>query len=116
MFSKPDLLLYLTAEPFDYPRSEWASNLRAIGPGLWAPPSDAPKWIDELPHPRVLVSVSTELQEDGEIIKTALKALANEKGSVIVTTAALDPEKFVASHDLDAYYQISAPCFSRSKG
>ena len=99
LFSKPDLLLYLTSEPFDYPRSEWPSNLRAIGPGLWAPPSNAPKWIDELPHPRVLVSVSTELQEDGDIIKTAIKALANEKGSVIVTTSALDPTEFDSSND-----------------
>jgi MGT family glycosyltransferase len=99
LFSKPDLLLYLTAEPFEYPRAEWPSNLRSIGPGLWAPPSEAPEWIDELPHPRVLVSVSTERQNDGKIIKTAIEALSNEKGSVIITTAALDPEQFVASHD-----------------
>ena len=99
LFSKPDLLLYLTAEPFEYSRAKWPSNLQSIGPGLWAPQGEAPEWIDELPHPRVLVNVSTELQEDGEIIKTAIQGLANEKGSVIITTAALDPGQFVASND-----------------
>ncbi len=99
LFSRPDLLLYLTAEPFEYPRKEWPSNLEAVGPGLWAPPSEDPKWIDELPRPRILVSVSTELQEDGKIINTALEALSDREGSVIVTTAALDPKSFVASND-----------------
>lgn len=99
LFSKPDILLYLSAEPFEYKRRDWPSNLHAIGPGLWAPPNNVPKWISELPHPRVLVSVSTELQEDGKIIETALQALKNEKGSVIVTTAALDPEQFIGAND-----------------
>lgn len=65
LFHRPDLLLYRTAEPFEYRRSVWPSNIQAIGPGLWAPPSDPPDWLDEFPHPRVLVSVSTEFQEDG---------------------------------------------------
>jgi MGT family glycosyltransferase len=99
LFSKPDVLIYLTAEPFEYPRKKWPSNIVATGPGKWAPPSKVPSWIDELPHPRVLVSVSTELQEDGEIINTALKALENEEGSIIVTTSALEPENFVALHE-----------------
>jgi len=99
LFHRPDLLLYRTAEPFEYPRSVWPANIQAIGPGLWAPPSDPPDWLDDLPHPRILVSVSTELQEDGAIVETALHALQDEPGSVIVTTAALDPEKFVVPHD-----------------
>lgn len=96
LFRRPDLLLYRTAEPFDYPRSDWPENLRAIGPGLWAPPGEAPPWLGELERPRVLVSVSTELQEDGAIIETALEALADAPGTVIVTTAALDPARFQA--------------------
>lgn len=99
LFLRPDVLLYRTAEPFDYPRSAWPSNVHAIGPGLWAPPGDAPAWLDDLPSPRTLVSVSTEFQDDGAIIETALQALADEPGSVIVTTAALDPARFEAPHD-----------------
>jgi MGT family glycosyltransferase len=99
VFTAAPRLLYRTAEPFEYPRSDWPANVRAIGPGLWAPPGDATDWLDELPRPRVLVSVSTELQEDGDIIETALLALADQPGSIIVTTAALDPARFVAPHD-----------------
>ena len=43
--------------------------------------------------------MSTELQEDGAIIDTALEALKDEPGSMIVTTAALDPHRFEAPHD-----------------
>ncbi|MEA3291607.1 MAG: glycosyltransferase, partial [Pseudomonadota bacterium] len=99
IFQRADLLLYRTAEPFEYPRATWPKMVRAIGPGLWAPPGEAPDWLAELPHPRVLVTVSSELQEDGAIIETALDALADEPGSVIVTTAALDPDLFEAAND-----------------
>lgn len=98
IFSKPDLLLYRTAEPFDYPRRKWPENILPIGPGLWAPPGKKPEWIRDLPSPRILISISTELQNDGAIIESSLRALADEPGSVIVTTSALDPEEFRGLH------------------
>lgn len=99
LFTRPPLLLYRTAEPFEYPRSDWPTNVRPLGPGLWAPPGEAPGWLAALPRPRVLVSVSTELQEDGAIIETALEGLAGRPGSVVVTTAALDPATFRAPNE-----------------
>ncbi len=99
LYTRADVLLYLTSPPFDYERRHWPANVHPIGPGLWAPPGEAPTWLAELPRPRTLVSVSTELQEDGAIVETALRALADEPGSVIVTTAALDPERFSAPHE-----------------
>ncbi len=99
LFLRADALLYRTAVPFDYPRSDWPVSVHAIGPGLWAPPGEAPAWLTDLPHPRVLVSVSTEFQDDGAIVDAALAGLADEPGSVIVTTSALDPERFTAPHD-----------------
>lgn len=99
LFSRPDLLLYRTAEPLEYPRRDWPVGLRPIGPGLWAPPGEAPAWLHELPRPRTLVSVSTEYQDDGAIVEAALRALADEPGSVIVTTSALDPARFAAPHE-----------------
>jgi len=99
MYTRPDLLLYRTAEPFEYPRKHWPANVLPIGPGLWAPPAEAPDWLDALPAPRILISVSTEKQDDGAIIETALQALAGEPGSLIVTTAALDPAQFTTTHD-----------------
>lgn len=111
LFQRPPLLLYRTAEPFEYPRSDWPEPLEAIGPGLWAPEGEAPGWLAELPRPRVLVSVSTEHQDDGAIIRAALEGLGRRSanrgdglleggvGSLIVTTAALDPAGFPAPHD-----------------
>jgi len=99
LFLRADVLLYRTAEPFEYPRRPWPRGVHAIGPGLWAPAGEAPEWLADLPRPRVLVSVSTELQEDGAIIEAALDALADEPGSVVVTTAALDPGRFEPPHD-----------------
>ena len=96
---RSDALLYRTAEPFEYPRASWPASVHAIGPGSWAPPGDVPEWLALLPRPRVLVSVSTEFQDDGAIIDTALEAFAGEAGSVIVTTSALDPARFRAPHE-----------------
>ena len=42
VFTRAPLLLYRTAEPFEYPRSEWPANVRLIGPGLWSPPEAPP--------------------------------------------------------------------------
>ena len=41
MFAAPPLLLYMTAEPFEYPRSDWPENVRLVGPCDWDPPADA---------------------------------------------------------------------------
>ena len=94
VYQRADSLIYLTAEPFEYPRQEWPRGVHQVGPGLWAPPGEAPGWLADLPHPRVLVSISTEFQDDSAIIDAALAGLAGEPGSVIVTSAAVDPDQF----------------------
>jgi MGT family glycosyltransferase len=96
IYSTPPTILYRTAEPFEYPRSDWAPNVEQLGPGLWAPEGELPEWVLELPEPRVLVSISTEAQNDGAIVETAIRALGGEPGSVICTTSAESPEQFDA--------------------
>jgi hypothetical protein len=40
LFLAAPLLLYLTAEPFEYPRSDWPEAVRLVGPCDWDPPAD----------------------------------------------------------------------------
>jgi MGT family glycosyltransferase len=88
------LMLYMTAEPFEYPRSDWPPSVRMFGPGIWDPPAKSPAWLEELKRPLVLVTCSTEFQNDGELAQAALEALAAEDVSVVVTTAGVDPLSF----------------------
>lgn len=94
LFSGPPLLLYLTAEPFEYPRREWPANVRMIGPGTWDPPAEPPEWLAGIERPIVLVTTSSEFQDDGRLVDTALEALADEPVHVVATLPSADPAGF----------------------
>jgi len=94
MFAAPDLLLYMTAEPFEYPRRDWPDNVRLIGPCDWDPPQDPPAWLDDIAGPIVLVTTSSEFQDDGRLVRTAIEALAGEPVHVIATLPSGDPRAF----------------------
>jgi MGT family glycosyltransferase len=88
------LMLYMTAEPFEYPRSDWPGSVRLVGPGIWDPPADAVPWLEGIERPLVLVTCSTEFQNDGKLVQVALEALAGEDVEIVVTTAGVDPSSF----------------------
>lgn len=85
------VVLAYTAEPFEYPRSDWPAKLRLVGPGLWEPPADFPDWLDELRQPLVLVTCSTLFQNDRRLVEAACAAFAGEPFDVVATTADVDP-------------------------
>ena len=90
MFTRAPLLLYMTAEPFEYPRSDWPASIRLIGPCAWDPPAEAPPWLADIEGPLVLVTTSSEFQDDGRLVRTALEALADEDVEVVATLPAAD--------------------------
>jgi len=102
LLSTPDevwrapLHLYYTAPPLEHPDLGFPPSFRFVGPGLWEPPATTPPWLDELPEPLVIVSVSSEFQHDHALVETALLALAQEPVGVAVSTAAHDPRAFAA--------------------
>jgi MGT family glycosyltransferase len=96
LFACPQLLLSLTAEGFEYPRSDWPENVRLVGAVNWSPPQPAPAWLGDLSDPLVLVTCSTERQRDKRLLHVALEALPASDMSVIGTTAAHDPDAFQA--------------------
>jgi UDP:flavonoid glycosyltransferase YjiC (YdhE family) len=85
------IVLAFTAEPFEYPRSDWPAKLKLVGPGLWEPPADPPIWLDELRRPLLLVSCSTLFQNDRRLAEVACEGLAGTPYEVVVTTADVDP-------------------------
>jgi MGT family glycosyltransferase len=91
---KAPLMLYMTAEPFEYPRSDWPPSDRMVGPGVWDPPAKSLDWLEESSRPLVLVTCSTEFQNDGKLVRAALEGLAGEEVEVMVTTAGVDPSSF----------------------
>jgi MGT family glycosyltransferase len=99
LFLAPPLLLYLTAEPFEYPRSDWPETVRLVGPCDWdppTPPGQAPAWLDDVRAPIVLVTTSSEFQDDGRLVRCALEALAGEPVHVVATLPSNDPRGFAA--------------------
>lgn len=87
------LMIQFSAEPFEYHR-DWPANVRLVGPGLWDPPAQEPSWLAEEERAIVLLSASTEFQDDRALIETGLEALVGEPYAVIATTAAHDPASF----------------------
>ena len=90
MFTAAPLVLYMTAEPFEYPRSDWPASVRMVGPCCWDPPADPPTWLAKIEQPIVLVSTSSEFQDDGRLVTTALEALADEHVYVVATIPAAE--------------------------
>lgn len=86
--------LLFTAEPYEYPRSDWPPSVRLVGPGTWEPPAEPPAWLEGETRPIVLVTASTAYQADERLIATALEAFAHEDMALVATTAAIDPERF----------------------
>jgi MGT family glycosyltransferase len=96
LFTRPDVLLYMTAEPFEYPRSDWPPNVRLVGPCDWDPPQEPPAWLEDIAGPIVLVTTSSEFQDDGRLVRTALEALADEPVHVVATLPSGDPRAYDA--------------------
>jgi MGT family glycosyltransferase len=90
LFRQPPLLLYLTAEPFEYHRTDWPDSVVMVGPCDWEPPGELPTWFASLDRPVILVTTSSEFQNDGRLVKAALEALADEPVHVVATLPAGD--------------------------
>jgi MGT family glycosyltransferase len=90
------LSLYYSAEPFEYRRSDWPPSFRLVGPGAWDPPAESLDWLDAVERPLVLITCSSDFQNDGRLVEAALEGLAGEDVFVVVTTAGVEPKGFTA--------------------
>jgi MGT family glycosyltransferase len=88
LYARAPLTLYLTSTAFEYPRTDWPASFCFTGPLTWDPPVEAPAWLDSLGRPAVLVTTSSEFQDDGALVETALAGLAGEDLDVVATMPA----------------------------
>jgi MGT family glycosyltransferase len=97
-FARADRLLVLTSQAFDFPADSLPANVRYVGPqlddpawlGLWEP---APSGDDDLPL--VLVSLSTTYQQQADVVRRVVAALADLPIRGLVTLGpALDGKQF----------------------
>jgi UDP:flavonoid glycosyltransferase YjiC (YdhE family) len=78
----------MTAEPFGYPRRDWPGSVVMVGPCAWEPPASPPQWLSAVGEPVVLVTTSSEFQNDHRLADAALEALADEPVHLVVTVPA----------------------------
>jgi MGT family glycosyltransferase len=82
---RPEAVLYLTSPPFEYDRP-WPDAFHLVGPLSWEPPGALPAAVAQDPRPVVLVSTSTEFQDDARLAQTAFDALADRDDLLVVAT------------------------------
>lgn len=70
--------------------------MRLVGPCDWDPPGESPSWLAEIDAPIVLVTTSSEYQDDGRLVGCALEALAGEDVYVVATLPSVGTEGFDA--------------------
>jgi MGT family glycosyltransferase len=78
-------MLVTTAEPFEYPHTEWGDSVALIGPCDFDPPSKTPPWLSEIDQPIVLVTTSSDRQADNELPIVTMEALAEQPVHVVAT-------------------------------
>jgi MGT family glycosyltransferase len=114
MWVAAPLLLYMTAEPFEYPRSYWPPSVRQVGPCPWDPHADPPAWLEDIDRPLVLVTTSSEFQDDGRLVTTALEALAGEDVEVVATLPSAEVGQDVPANARVESFVPHAPILARA--
>jgi len=94
LLERAPLVIYMTAEPFEYPRADWPENVVMVGPCAWEPPAEPPGWLAGIEAPIVLVTTSSEFQDDGRLVSCALEGLAGEELHVVATLPAQQASGF----------------------
>jgi len=89
LLESADLVLHATDQVFDCSFNGLPPGHHYTGPlGLWEPPGEAPAYLEEPGDPWVLVSISSQLQDDLPLAEAALRALADKPVRVVLTLGA----------------------------
>jgi MGT family glycosyltransferase len=86
---KADLYLQPSVPSFEYPRTDMPDNLHFIGASVPAPPADwtQPAWWGEMEGRRVVLVTQGTINNDyDQLIRPAIRAMAEQDALVVVTT------------------------------
>jgi hypothetical protein len=90
LVSAANMVLHATDQVFDFCFDRLPPGHHYVGPlGKWEPPMQPPSYLTEPGDPWVLVSISSQIQDDLPLAQAALRALADRPVRVVVT---LGPE------------------------
>lgn len=86
LLTEADVVLHATDQVFDFCFDRLPRGQHYVGPlGLWEPKVESPAYLDEPSDPWVLVTISSQLQDDVPLAQAALRALADKPVRVLVT-------------------------------
>jgi UDP:flavonoid glycosyltransferase YjiC (YdhE family) len=103
LLGQASLVLHATDPVFDLAFDGLPAHHHYVGPlGIWEPPSEAPAYLDEPGDPWVLVTISSQLQDDVALAETALAALSGRPVRGVLTLG--------ADHDPDALSAVPPNC------
>jgi MGT family glycosyltransferase len=114
-YRKAPLMMVATAKPFEYETTDWGPNVLMIGACSWDPPQSAPDWLETIDRPIVLVTTSSEFQDDGLLVRSALEGLAGEPVQVVATMpAGLDSTLKVPANAIVEQFVPHGPVLDRA--
>ena len=86
LLESANLVLHATDQVFDFSFDRLPPHHEYVGPlGIWEPPGEPPPYLNEPGNPWVLVSISSQIQDDLPLAEAALAALANRPIRVLLT-------------------------------
>ncbi|KRE28473.1 glycosyl transferase [Mycobacterium sp. Soil538] len=85
LLRRPPLMLVATGEPFEYPHRDWGDAVVLIGPCEFDRPGAAPQWLADIDRPIVLVTTSSDRQDDSRLPAAAMAAFADDRVHVVAT-------------------------------
>ncbi|MCA1840711.1 MAG: hypothetical protein LC723_10330, partial [Actinobacteria bacterium] len=86
LLESADLVLHATDQLFDFDFKDLPTRHHYAGPlGIWEPPSETPSFLGEAGEPWVLVTISSQLQDDMALADAGLGALAQHPVRALLT-------------------------------
>jgi UDP:flavonoid glycosyltransferase YjiC (YdhE family) len=98
LLDSASLVLHATDRLFDLGFDGLPQRHHYVGPlGIWEPPSEPARYLDEPGDPWVLVTISSQLQDDAALADAALGALSDRRVRALVTLGPdHDPDELAA--------------------